>query len=64
MSRTWQKKQGLIAGGIVATVHMLFLLYLHFAYHQVNPGTLNSLYSHQLHFILTLYQGLPLDKEG
>ncbi|CAB4000446.1 Hypothetical predicted protein, partial [Paramuricea clavata] len=38
VSRTWQKKQGLIAGGIVATVHMLFLLYLHFAFHQVDTG--------------------------
>jgi hypothetical protein len=38
VSRTWQKKQGLIAGGIVATVHMLFLLYLHFAYHQNDTG--------------------------
>ena len=40
MSRTWQKKQGLIAGGIVAVVHMLFLFYLHFAYHEVTTGTL------------------------
>ncbi|XP_028393993.1 protein YIPF3-like isoform X1 [Dendronephthya gigantea] len=36
VSRTWQKKQGLIAGGIVAAIHMLFLLYLHFAFHEVN----------------------------
>ena len=38
VSRTWQKKQGLIAGAIVAAVHMLFLLYLHFAYHDENTG--------------------------
>lgn len=34
MSRTWQKKQGLIAGCIVAAFHMFFLLYLLFAYRQ------------------------------
>ena len=38
VSRTWQKKQGLIAGGIVAAVHMLFLFYLHFAYHEESSG--------------------------
>ncbi|XP_046859119.1 protein YIPF3-like [Xenia sp. Carnegie-2017] len=34
VSRTWQKKQGLIAGCIVAAFHMFFLLYLLFAYRQ------------------------------
>ena len=43
VSRTWQKKQGLIAGGIVAAVHMLFLFYLHFAYHEENTGTVYML---------------------
>jgi hypothetical protein len=56
VSRTWQKKQGLIAGGIVATVHMLFLLYLHFAYHQVNPGTSTTFYSNIIPRI-TIRQG-------
>lgn len=35
MSRTFNRRQGLIAGCIVAAVHLLFLLYLHFAYHSV-----------------------------
>ncbi|KAK2568129.1 Protein YIPF3 [Acropora cervicornis] len=35
MSRTFTRRQGLIAGCVVATVHLLFLLYLHFAYHSV-----------------------------
>lgn len=36
VSRTWQKQQGLVAGVVVAAVHMLFLLYLHFAFHQAD----------------------------
>ena len=47
VSRTWQKKQGLIAGGIVAAIHMLFLLYLHFAYHQEEPGMVDCIKSSQ-----------------
>ena len=39
MSRTWNRKQGLIAGCIVASIHLLFLLYLHFAYHSYYEGT-------------------------
>ncbi|XP_058949169.2 protein YIPF3 [Pocillopora verrucosa] len=35
MSRTFNRHQGLIAGCVVAGVHLLFLLYLHFAYHSV-----------------------------
>ena len=38
MSRTFNRRQGLIAGGVVAAVHLLFLLYLHFAYHSVYEG--------------------------
>ena len=33
VSRTWSKKNGLLIGGVVLTIHLLFLLYLHFAYH-------------------------------
>ena len=40
MSRTFNRRQGLIAGGVVAAVHLLFLLYLHFAYHSVYEGKL------------------------
>ncbi|XP_065072265.1 protein YIPF3-like [Rhopilema esculentum] len=35
VSRTWRKKNGLIVGLIVAATHLLFLVYLHFAYHSV-----------------------------
>eukprot|EP00794_Sanderia_malayensis_P016816 gene16816-18512_t len=35
VSRTWRKKHGLIVGLIVAGMHLLFLIYLHFAYHSV-----------------------------
>ena len=38
MSRTFNRRQGLIAGCVVAVVHLLFLLYLHFAYHSVYEG--------------------------
>ena len=38
MSRTFTRRQGLIAGCVVASVHLLFLLYLHFAYHSVYEG--------------------------
>ena len=38
MSRTFNRRQGLIAGCVVAGVHLLFLLYLHFAYHSVYEG--------------------------
>ena len=38
MSRTFNRRQGLIAGCVVAAVHLLFLLYLHFAYHSVYEG--------------------------
>ena len=38
MSRTFNRRQGLIAGSVVAAVHLLFLLYLHFAYHSVYEG--------------------------
>lgn len=33
VSRTWSKKNGLVIGGVVAAIHLLFLLYLHYAYH-------------------------------
>lgn len=33
VSRTWSKKNGLVIGSVVLTMHLLFLLYLHFAYH-------------------------------
>ena len=40
VSRTWRKKNGLIVGLIVAATHLLFLVYLHFAYHSVYEGML------------------------
>lgn len=40
MSRTFNRRQGVIAGCMVAAVHLLFLLYLHFAYHSVYEGQL------------------------
>ncbi|XP_066921682.1 protein YIPF3-like [Clytia hemisphaerica] len=33
VSRTWSKKNGLIIGGVVAFFHLMFLIYLHYAYH-------------------------------
>ena len=42
MSRTFNRRQGVIAGCVVAAVHLLFLLYLHFAYHSVYEGQLVS----------------------
>lgn len=43
MSRTFNRRQGLIAGCVVAAVHLLFLLYLHFAYHSVYEGQYHAL---------------------
>ena len=50
VSRTWSKKHGLVIGGIVAAVHLLFLLYLHFAYHTTYEG-----------MFLEVFLSLPLD---
>lgn len=33
VSRTWSRKHGLITGSIAGSLHLLFLLYLHYAYH-------------------------------
>lgn len=33
VSRTWSRKHGVITGSIVSSIHLLFLLYLHYAYH-------------------------------
>ena len=38
VSRTWRKKHGLLVGLTVAAFHLVFLLYLHFAYHSVYDG--------------------------
>ncbi|XP_047132028.1 protein YIPF3 isoform X1 [Hydra vulgaris] len=43
ISRTWSKHQGIIIGSIVATIHLLFLLYLHFAYHSTYEEAANLL---------------------
>ena len=38
LSRTQGKRQRLILSGVLAAIHLLFLLYLHFAYHQIVEG--------------------------
>ena len=38
MSRTSGHSQKLVMCGIVVVLHLLFLLYLHFAYHRVVEG--------------------------
>ena len=38
VSRTWSRQQGLIIGAVVASLHLLFLLYLHYAYHSTYEG--------------------------
>lgn len=38
VSRTVGPTQRLLLCGTLATLHMLFLLYLHFAYHKVVEG--------------------------
>lgn len=51
MSRTFNRRQGLIAGCVVAGVHLLFLLYLHFAYHSVyeeSPDMILSRHSREV----------------
>ena len=42
VSRTWRKNHGLLVGLTVAGFHLLFLLYLHFAYHSVYHGMMIS----------------------
>uniref|UniRef100_A0A803TX91 Protein YIPF3 n=1 Tax=Anolis carolinensis TaxID=28377 RepID=A0A803TX91_ANOCA len=42
VSRTVGHTQRLILCGVLASLHMLFLLYLHFAYHKVVKGILDS----------------------
>lgn len=39
VSRTVGPTQRLLLCGTLAALHMLFLLYLHFAYHKVVEGT-------------------------
>lgn len=43
LSRTVGQTQRLILCGILVALHMLFLLYLHFAYHKVVEGILDTL---------------------
>ncbi|XP_038617214.1 protein YIPF3 [Tachyglossus aculeatus] len=43
LSRTVGPTQRLLLCGTLATLHMLFLLYLHFAYHKVVEGLLDTL---------------------
>ncbi|XP_061480773.1 protein YIPF3 isoform X2 [Rhineura floridana] len=43
VSRTVGHTQRLILCGVLAALHMLFLLYLHFAYHKVVEGILDTL---------------------
>ncbi|XP_056410588.1 protein YIPF3 [Hyla sarda] len=43
LSRTVGKTQRLVLCGSIAALHMLFLLYLHFAYHKVVEGILDTL---------------------
>lgn len=43
MSRTVGPTQRLLLCGTLAALHMLFLLYLHFAYHKVVEGILDTL---------------------
>lgn len=43
VSRTVGHTQRLILCGTLAALHMLFLLYLHFAYHKVVEGILDTL---------------------
>jgi hypothetical protein len=38
MSRTQGKSQRLLVCGVLAALHLLFLIYLHFAYHQIVEG--------------------------
>ena len=40
LSRTHGQTQRLIVCGAIAGLHLLFLLYLHFAYHQIVEGRL------------------------
>ncbi|XP_032809914.1 protein YIPF3 [Petromyzon marinus] len=42
VSRTVGHTQRLVLGGTVAALHMLFLLYLHFAYHRILEGLIDS----------------------
>lgn len=43
VSRTVGPTQRLLLCGTLAALHMLFLLYLHFAYHKVVEGILDTL---------------------
>jgi len=42
MARTAGRSQKFIVAGFVVSIHLLFLLYLHFAYHRVVEGKLLS----------------------
>ena len=35
VSRSWSRQQGLVLSVVVAAVHLGYLLYLRFAYHQI-----------------------------
>lgn len=35
VSRSWSRRQGLALSAVVAAVHLGYLLYLRFAYHQI-----------------------------
>jgi len=47
VSRTWSKQHGLTVGGIAATIHLLFLLYLHYAYHSTYEEALTLMGNRQ-----------------
>nr|XP_014347925.1 PREDICTED: protein YIPF3 [Latimeria chalumnae] len=57
LSRTVGKTQRLILCGTLIALHMLFLLYLHFAYHKVVEGILDTLEGPNV----PLFQRVPRD---
>lgn len=58
LSRTVGQTQRLILCGSIAALHMLFLLYLHFAYHKVVEGILDTLDSQN---VAPPFQRVPRD---
>lgn len=63
MSRTFNRRQGLIAGCVVAAVHLLFLLYLHFAYHSVYEDSADLLTRHSREVMMTFTPSVPQLKD-
>jgi hypothetical protein len=57
MSRTQGKSQRLLVCGVLAALHLLFLIYLHFAYHLIVDGEYminTTLYFDLIKFLLIL----------